>query len=175
MITIDRHFIIRFFKKLSGVLNNFFKDFIYFLQIERKGGRKRGRETSMCGCLLHAPYWGPGLHPRHVPWLGIELVTLWFTGWHSIHWATPVSTEKEFLPSKTSTQWEGRPNITTNQYYNKPIITCIRRTNRCNQRTGMSQGGCVEESWNCAEVMGRSVRKEGAEEIYSRRKDYTSE
>ena len=29
----------------------------------------------MCGCLLRAPYWGPGLKPRHVPWLGIELVS----------------------------------------------------------------------------------------------------
>ena len=26
---------------------------------------------------------------RHVPWLGIEPATLWITGWHSIHWATP--------------------------------------------------------------------------------------
>ena len=26
-----------------------------------KGRRKRGRETSMCGCLLHAPSWGPDL------------------------------------------------------------------------------------------------------------------
>ena len=32
----------------------------------------------MCGCLLRGPHWGPGLQPRHVPWLGIELVTLWF-------------------------------------------------------------------------------------------------
>ena len=43
-----------------------FKDFIYLL-FDRKGGRKRGRETSVCGCLLRAPYWGPGLQPRHVP------------------------------------------------------------------------------------------------------------
>ena len=43
----------------------------------------------MYGCLLHTPYWGPGLQPRPVPWLGIEPVTFWFTGWHSIHWATP--------------------------------------------------------------------------------------
>ena len=35
------------------------------------------------------PYWGPGPQPRHVPWLGIERVTLWFTGQCSIHWATP--------------------------------------------------------------------------------------
>ena len=27
---------------------------------------------------------------RHVPWLGIEPGTIWFTGQHSIHWATPV-------------------------------------------------------------------------------------
>ena len=44
----------------------------------------------MCGCLLCIPKWGPGLQPRHVPWLGIKLVTLWFAGRHSIHWATPV-------------------------------------------------------------------------------------
>ena len=49
----------------------------------------RGRETSMCGCLSHIPYWGPGPQPRHLPWLGIELATLWFTGRHLIHWVTP--------------------------------------------------------------------------------------
>ena len=43
----------------------------------------------MCGCLLRTPYWGPGRQPRHVPWLGRELVTLWFAGLRSIHWATP--------------------------------------------------------------------------------------
>ena len=26
-----------------------------------------GRETSMCGCLSCAPYWGPNPQPRHVP------------------------------------------------------------------------------------------------------------
>ena len=29
-----------------------------FLEREWEGGRKRGRETSMCGCLLHAPLLG---------------------------------------------------------------------------------------------------------------------
>ena len=33
--------------------------------------RGEGRETSMCACLSHAPYWGPGLQPRCVPWVGI--------------------------------------------------------------------------------------------------------
>ena len=40
------------------------------------------------GCLSHAPNWGPGPQPRHVPRPGIEPMTFWFTGWHSIHWAT---------------------------------------------------------------------------------------
>ena len=45
----------------------YFLRFIYLFFREGKGGRKRGRETSMCGCLLWAPYWGPGSQPRHVP------------------------------------------------------------------------------------------------------------
>ena len=43
----------------------------------------------MCSCLSCTPYQGPGRKPRHVTWLGIEPATLWFTGWHLIHWATP--------------------------------------------------------------------------------------
>ena len=79
------HFII-FFKIL----------FIYFYR-EGNRGRKTGRETSMCGCLSHAGYWGPGLQPRHVPWLGIEPVTLWFSGQHSVHWATPARANDTIL------------------------------------------------------------------------------
>ena len=62
-----------------------FKDFIYLLFFwrEDKGERKRERETS------HAPNWGPGPQPRHVPWLGIKLATIQFAGRRSIHWATP--------------------------------------------------------------------------------------
>ena len=67
----------------------FFLRFYLFILREEKGRRKRGRETSMCGCLSHAPYWGPGPQPRNVPWLGTEPTTLWFAGWHSSHWATP--------------------------------------------------------------------------------------
>ena len=36
--------------------------FIYFPREEEER-----EETSMCGCLSHAPYWGPGLQPRRVP------------------------------------------------------------------------------------------------------------
>ena len=42
-----------FFKLFLKIL------FIYFWR-EGKGRRKRGRETSMCGCLLHTSNWGPG-------------------------------------------------------------------------------------------------------------------
>ena len=70
--------------------------FIYF-QREGKGRRKRGWETSMCGWLSRSPHWRPGPHPRHVPWLGIKLVTLWFIGQHSIHWATPARAALSFL------------------------------------------------------------------------------
>ena len=65
---------------------------------EGKGGRKKGRETSMCGCFSHAPHWRPGLQPRHVSRLGIEPATLWFAGRHSVHWATPARAKFSFLP-----------------------------------------------------------------------------
>ena len=64
------------------------KDFLY-LFLERREGREKDRErTSMCGCPLHAPYRGPGLQPRHVPWLGIEPMILCFTDPCLIHWVT---------------------------------------------------------------------------------------
>ena len=44
-ITIQTEFLILFFRV-------FFKRFYLFIFREGKGGRKRGRETSMCGCLL---------------------------------------------------------------------------------------------------------------------------
>ena len=43
------------------------------------------------------PYWGPGLQPRHVPWLEIKLMTLWFTVWRSIHWAPPARAALSFF------------------------------------------------------------------------------
>ena len=49
----------------------FFLRFYLFIQRRRQGEK----ETSWFGCLSHAPYWGPGLQPRHVPWLGIKPAT----------------------------------------------------------------------------------------------------
>ena len=64
--------------------------FFFFLrERERKGGRKRGREASMCGCLSCASHWGSGHQTRHMPLTGNQTIDPWLTGWHSI----PQSTE----------------------------------------------------------------------------------
>ena len=40
--------------------------FKYFIYLFLEKGREGERETSMCGCLLCALCWGPGLQPRQV-------------------------------------------------------------------------------------------------------------
>ena len=44
----------------------FVRFYLFIFQRKGKGERKRGRETSMCGCLSHAPFQGPGPQPTHV-------------------------------------------------------------------------------------------------------------
>ena len=69
-------------------ISHFLKDFIYLFFPER--GREGEREKHQCvPAPRHAPNWGPGPQLRHVPWLGIEPATLWFTSPRSVHWATP--------------------------------------------------------------------------------------
>ena len=50
------------------------------MEEEREGEKHQCVVTSWM-----SPNWGLGLQPRHVPQLGIELATLWFTGWQSNH------------------------------------------------------------------------------------------
>ena len=45
----------------------FFFKILFILERGGKGGRKRGRETSVCCCFSRGPHWGPDLQPRHVP------------------------------------------------------------------------------------------------------------
>ena len=90
-------FIVLYFYLLANIFQHFlliFKDFYLFL--EKEGAKEKERETSMCGCLSHAPYWEPGMKPRHVPWLGIELVVPWFAGPHYIYGATTVRVQHFF-------------------------------------------------------------------------------
>ena len=69
----------------------FYFIFLKILFIFSKRGRKGEREgekhwcerETLISCLLHTPNWGPGLQPRHVPWLGIETTTFWCIGWCS--------------------------------------------------------------------------------------------
>ena len=65
----------------------YFKNLFIYLFLESGEGRERGRETLVCGCLLHALYWGPDLahNPGMYPDWELELATLWFAGWCSIH------------------------------------------------------------------------------------------
>ena len=48
-------------------MNLLFLKILFILFLERDGEKERGSETSMCGCLSHAPHWGPGPQPGHVP------------------------------------------------------------------------------------------------------------
>ena len=87
-------------KKLAtGFLAILFFFKILFIFRGGEGRRKGGRETSICGCLLHTPSWGPSPPPRHVPWLGIKPATLWLADQHSVHWATPARASWLFLPA----------------------------------------------------------------------------
>ena len=56
-----------------GLWKYFLKDFIY-LFLEKGEGRDNERERKILvwernSWVLHAPNWGPGPQPRHVPWL----------------------------------------------------------------------------------------------------------
>ena len=66
---------------------------------ERKGGRKKGRETSVCERYIN---WLPLTHPQLRTWPTTQACALtgnWtsypFPGWHSIHWATPARVVRE--------------------------------------------------------------------------------
>ena len=78
----------------------FFKRFYLFIFREGKGRREALKHQ--CVVASHVPHTGD-LSPqsRHVPWLGIEPPTLWFTDPCSIHWVTTArATHSFFLNTK---------------------------------------------------------------------------
>ena len=99
----------------------------FYLLLERREGREKERERNINAWLpfLHPLHWGPGPQPRHVPWLEIEPATLWFTGQHSILWATPVRANVWFL-SLCSCLYQQKILFSTYIGINKIIneITC---------------------------------------------------
>ena len=68
--------------------------YLIFREREGKGGRMIGRET-LIDCLSQGPSWETGLQARLVPWPGIKLVTLQFTGQCSIHWEKRSQSKKK--------------------------------------------------------------------------------
>ena len=88
------------------------------------------RKTSI-GCLLHTPSQGPGLPPRHVPWLGIKPVTFCFTVQHSIHWAKPARIflfeEKHIFPQRESGcilyRWDCCINLKA--FFSRPFLSIL--------------------------------------------------
>ena len=73
----------------TAVFFFFFKIlFIYFRQSRREKEKERNINVWF---PLECPLLGtwPGPQARHMPWLGIEPMTLWFAGQCSTHWATP--------------------------------------------------------------------------------------
>ena len=83
-----------FQEKNKETVTSFLKTFYLFIFREGKGGRKWGKETSMCKTNIN---WLPLAHPQlgtwpttqACAWQRIKPVTFQFAGGHSIHWATP--------------------------------------------------------------------------------------
>ena len=73
--------------------------FIKFLFIFRERGKGREREGEKHQCMDAFAHPQLGIWPttRCVLWLGIKTATPWFTGQHSIHWATPARAEPTIL------------------------------------------------------------------------------
>ena len=61
----------------------------FYLFIFRQSGREGEREGEKRQCVVASHTPPTGLKARHGPWPGIKQETLWFAGWHPIHWATP--------------------------------------------------------------------------------------
>ena len=70
---------------------------------EREGEKHRCVKEALINCLSQTPSRAPGPQPSHVPWLGIEPATLWFTVWRLIHWATPAKAK-----GLLNGQWHGK-------------------------------------------------------------------
>ena len=78
---------------LSSSIDLFFLRFYLFIFREAKEREREEEKTAMCGCLLRAPYWGPGLQPRHVP--------NWESNWQPF--GSQASAQSTATPARAST------------------------------------------------------------------------
>ena len=125
----------------KNTCNSFFKDCIYF--IFRQRWREEEREISICNCLSRAPYWGPSLQPRHVPWLGVSLATLWFGDGRSIRWATqaraffyfsnphPRMFSFTFLKKERKGERKGKRETSMGEKHQLVAFVCTQTGNLC--------------------------------------------
>ena len=88
-----------FFLCLLLFIIDIFKRF-FNLPLERRERREKKRKRNISVAIYqlvashmlptgHASNLGPGLQPRHVPWLGIEVGPFRFADWCSVHWDAP--------------------------------------------------------------------------------------
>ena len=101
----------------------------FYLFIFREGG---GKEKHQCvrdidQLPLTSPNWGPGLQPRHVPWLGNQRpFRQSFAGRSPTHWATLVKALGEFFFLMNSIWKEENDNFIVekpDRHYFKQVIT----------------------------------------------------
>ena len=76
--------------------NNFFKDIFIFRERGGEGEREGVKHQCVVACCV-SPTGDVACNPGMCPRSGIELATHWFTGQHSIHWATPARAKIFFL------------------------------------------------------------------------------
>ena len=118
---------------------SFFLIFIYLFLERGKGGRKRRRETSMCGCLSLGPHRGTWSATQVCALTGNRTGNPLVHSPRSIHWATPVRATSVLIREKQSEIWHREEDHMTNEarYY-----AWLWR-----QRKGLQVKECSSRSW----------------------------
>ena len=99
---------------------NLFKRFYLFIFRER--GREGEREGEKHQCVV-ASLLGTWPATQACALTGNQLATLWFTGWHSVYWATPARAENIMLKERSQSQrsilWYNliSTNVQNTQFY----------------------------------------------------------
>ena len=101
--------------RLQRTFSFFIKYFIYLSFREKGMEGGRGREALM---WERNTDWGLNPQPRHVLWLGIELMTFHLAEWHPTNRNTPVGAREHFL----SGAWKSVSSLLVTQWYCRPLV-----------------------------------------------------